>query len=220
MMETRTLDLQEEIIEELAYDPRITADEIAVNVKEGVVTLRGRVPSLYQKWEVEDAVKRVRGVRGIADELEVSLPTTHFRTDTDLALAIERRFATGTTIPRGIQFVVKEGHVTLSGEVSWYFQAQEAASEVRRVAGVRGVANLIGVKTAPALGADEIKRRIRSALHRTAEMDAASIDVSASNGLVTLSGSVRTLLEREKASQAAWSLPGVTHVANYIAVQP
>src|SRR5579872_815219 len=108
-MTTKSLDLKEEVIEELAFDPRITADDIAVTVQDGIVTMRGTVPSFNQKWEAEDAVKRVRGVRGIADELVVDLPATHARTDTDIALAIEHRLASNTIVPRGVKFVVKDG---------------------------------------------------------------------------------------------------------------
>ena len=98
-MTTKSLDLQEEVIEELAFDPRVNSDDIAVTVKEGIITLRGTVPSFHQKWEAEDAVKRIRGVRGIANELAVDLPSGHVRTDTDIALAIEHRFSSMRSSP-------------------------------------------------------------------------------------------------------------------------
>lgn len=219
-MTTKTLDLQEEVIEELAYDPRITAEDIAVTVKDGVVTLRGTVPTFNQKWEAEDAIKRIRGVRGIADELVVDLPATHMRNDTDIALAIERRFASNTVIPSNVQFLVKDGHVTLTGEVPWYYQSQEAAYEARRVIGVKGVDNRITVKSATSFQAEEIKRKIHGELQRMADLDAKGIGVAVSGGTVTLSGSVRTWFEREKAVQAAWSLPGVIYVENFIGINP
>ena len=219
-MSTTSLDLQEEVIEELAYDPRITADDIAVTIKEGVVTLRGSVPSFNQKWEAEDAVKRVRGVRGIADDLVVDLPTMHVRTDSDIALAIDRRFESNSAIPSDVKFIVRDGHVTLSGKVPWYYQCQEAASEARRVVGVRDVANLITVKSAATLTNDEIKRKIHAEFERTADLDAKGVSVAVFDGTVTLSGNARTWLEKEKAGQAAWSLPGVTHVNNSIGINP
>ncbi|HVA26551.1 MAG TPA: BON domain-containing protein [Candidatus Baltobacteraceae bacterium] len=219
-MSTKSLDLQEEVIEELAYDPRIAADDIAVTIKEGIVTLRGTVPTFNQKWEAEDAVKRIRGIRGIADELSVDLPSTHVRTDTDIALAIERRFASNTIVPNNVKFVVKDGRVTLSGEVPWYYQAQEAAYEARRVIGVRDVSNNITVKPVTSLKSDEIKRKIHSELQRMADLDAKSINVAVSDGTVTLSGSVRTWTERDKATQAAWSFPGVLRVENLIGIKP
>jgi len=218
MNTTKSLDLKEEIIEELAYDPRINADDIAITTKEGVVTLRGTVPNFNQKWEAEDAIKRIRGVRGIADELTVDLPSSHVRTDSDIALAIERRFASNIIIPSAVKFVVKDGHVTLSGEVPLYYQSQEAAYEARRVIGVRDVSNLISVMPAPSFKTDEVKRKIHSELQRMADLDAKKIAVSVSEGKVTLSGSARTWFEREKAVQAAWSIPGVTCVDNFIAI--
>lgn len=219
-MNTKTLDLQEEVIEELAYEPRIIADDIAVTVKDGVVTLRGSVPTFNQKWEAEDAVKRVRGVRGIADDLVVDLPTMHVRTDSDIALAIERRFASNSLIPSDVKFIVRDGHVTLSGEVPWYYQGQEAAYEARRVVGVRDVANLVTVRSATTLTNDEIKRKIHAEFERMADLDAKGVSVAVFDGTVTLSGNVRTWLEKEKAGQAAWSLPGVTHVNNFVGINP
>ena len=219
-MTTKSLDLKEEVIEELAFDPRIAADDIAVTVQDGIVTLRGTVPSFNQKWEAEDAVKRVRGVRGIADELTVDLPGTHARTDTDIALAIEHRFASNTIVPHGIKFVVKDGHVTLSGEVTWYYQSQEAAYEARRVVGVRDVTNSIVVKPETFLSVDEVKRKIHGELQRMADFDAKGIGVAIAGGTVTLTGNVRTWVERDKAAQAAWNLPGVTRVDNFIGVTP
>ena len=219
-MTTKSLDLQEEVIEELAYDPRIDADDIAVTTKQGIVTLRGTVPNFNQKWEAEDAVKRVRGVRGIADELVVDLSITHERTDTDIALAIERRLTSNTIVPADVKFVVKDGRVTLTGEVAWYYQSQEAAYEARRVIGVRDVTNLITIQPATSVLSTEVKRKIQSELARMADLDAKCIDVAVSDGTVTLRGSVRSWVERDKATQAAWSLPGVSRVENFIEITP
>jgi osmotically-inducible protein OsmY len=219
-MTTKSLDLQEEVIEELAFDPRVNANDVAVSVNEGIVTLRGTVPSFSQKWEAEDAAKRVRGVCGVADELVVDLPSGHVRSDTDIALAIEHRFASNASVPPSVKFVVKDGSVTLSGEVPWYYQLQEAAFEARRVVGVKSVANVITVKPGTTLTNDEIKRKIQSEYHRLADLDAKAVNVSVFDGTVTLSGNVRSWFEKEKAAQAAWSLPGVTHVNNFIGISP
>jgi osmotically-inducible protein OsmY len=219
-MQTTKVDFQEDIIEALAFDPRITTDDIAVSVKEGVVTLYGTVPSLSEKWEAEEVVKRIRGVRGIADELIVDLPATHARSDTDIALAIARRFESNVIIPSDVRFVVKDGYVTLSGEVTWYYQSQEAAYEARRVVGVRDVANVITVKSSASPSAEEIKQKIHNALARTADAEADRIDVTVFGGVVKLSGTARTWLESDNAAQAAWSILGVTHVDNFIEVNP
>lgn len=219
-MRPGTLDLEERIIEELAFDPRITSDDIAVCVKEGVVTLHGSVPSLNEKWSVEDAIKRVRGVRGIADELVVDVPATHVRNDTDIAVALQRRFESNPMVPADVTFLVEHASVTLSGEVRWHHQAQEALAEARRVGGVRDVANLIVVKPMGSLTAGEIRQKIHAALERTASLAADGVTIAVSDGTVTLGGTVRTWLDRENAAQAAWSLPGVIRVENGIAVHP
>jgi osmotically-inducible protein OsmY len=219
-MNTATLELQERVIEELAFDPRVSSDDIAVSVREGVVTLRGTVSSLNEKWNAEDAVKRVSGVRGIADELIVDLPATHVRSDTDVAVALEHRFKSNPLIPGDVTFLVQDGNVTLSGDVRWQYQAREAVHEARRVSGVRDVANLIAVKPMVSLTAEEIRRKIHEALERSANLEAEKITVSVVNGIVTLDGTVRTWLGRELAADAAWSIPGVTHVENCITIVP
>ena len=217
-MTIKSLDLREEVVEELAFDPQVTSDDVAVTARDGVVTLRGTVPNFFQKWQAVEAVKRVRGVRGVADELTVDLPSMHKRDDTDIALAIEHRMASNSLLPPAIAFVVKDGHVTLSGEVTWQYQAQEAAHETRRVVGVRDVINLITIKARNGPDADEIKRRIHGEFQRMADFDAKGVDVAISGGAVTLSGSVRTWPEWDRASGVAWSLPGVTSVKNLIGV--
>lgn len=219
-MNTTLLDIQEKVIEELAYDPRFDAEDIGVSVKEGVVTLRGTVANLNEKWNVEEAVKRVKGVRGIVDDLVVDLPGTHARTDTDIAIALEHRLASNPMMLSDVTFVVQDACVTLTGQVRWQYQAQEAVAEARRVTGVREVANLISIKPSVFLSANEIRSRIRSALERTANLEADHITVAVSDGTVTLGGSVRTWLDCDNAARAAWSLPGVGHVENRIVVQP
>lgn len=196
-MTTKSLDLQEEVIEELAFDQRVNAEDIGVSVNEGIVTLRGTVSSFIQKWEARDAVMRVRGVRGVADELAVDLPSTHLRSDTDIALAIEHRFSSNASVPAAVKFVVKDGNVMLRGEVPWYYQLQEAAYEARRVVGVRDVVNLILVKPKVSLTSEQVKQQIYKEFQRLADLDANGVSVSVSDGTVTLSGHVRSWLERE-----------------------
>ena len=219
-MQTPTLGLQEDVIEQLAFDPRVDSDDIAVSLKEGIVTLHGRVADLNQKWLVEDIVKRVKGVHGVVDELVVDLPAAHVRNDTDIAISIEHRFRTSSIVPRDVTFVVRGGNVTLQGEATWHYQAQEAACEARRVTGVKGVTNLIAIKGVAAPDAAEIKRKIHGALQRLADVDAKNIYVTVSGGSVKLTGTARTWAEYDNATQAAWSVSGVTHVDNFIGVTP
>jgi osmotically-inducible protein OsmY len=217
-MTTDQLNLQEDIIEELAFDPRIAADDIAVATRAGVVTLRGTVPSLSQKRAVEKAVKGIRGVRGIVDELLVDLPASHVRNDTDIGLDIKHRLVSNGVVPADIQFVVQNGHVTVSGVAQWYYQAHEVAHEAGSVTGVLGVTNDITVKSPDTVNVAEVRRRIHSALQRSADLDANCISVVVDGATVTLSGTVRTWLEHDKAAQAAWSIPGVSHVENLISI--
>ncbi len=186
------LDIQEQVLEELAFDPTVT--------------------------ENDSAVKRVRGVRGIADELTVELPFDHRRDDGDIALSIERRFSSSTVIPKSVTFVVQAGYVTLNGEVPWNYQREAAASEARAVLGVRAVTNDITVKPGTPLDPDEIKRKIRSEFARQADMDANHVTVDAATDEVILTGTVRTWFEHDKATQVAWSMPGVKQVKNRIVV--
>jgi osmotically-inducible protein OsmY len=213
-----TLDLKEDVIERLAFDPKIVSDAIAVTAKNGVVTLTGMVPSLYQKWEVEKVVKATRGVQGIADELRVDLPMYHLRSDTDIALAIGHRFASNVDIPSDVQFVVKNGHVTLSGEVAWFFQSQEAVREAGSVVGVQDVTNEITLRPIAVPSASEVLRKIKAEFQRTADLDAKNVEVEVQGGTITLSGTVRSWFEHDKAAQAAWSVPGITRISNLIAV--
>lgn len=212
------LDIQEQVIEELAFDPTVTSNDIAVTASNGVITLRGTVPNLTEKWNAVSAVKRVRGVRGIADELDVELPFEHRRDDSDIAFSIERRFTSSTVIPSTVTFVVKDGFVTLGGDVPWNYQREAAASEAGAVLGVRSVANEITVKPGTQLDPDQIKRKIRSEFARQADLDANHVTVDAATDEVILTGTVRTWFEHDKATQVAWSMPGVKQVKNRIVV--
>ena len=219
-MHTDALDLQEEVAEALAYDPRITSGDVAVTVRDGIVTLHGTVPNLNQKWEAEEIVKRVHGVRGVADELVVDLPAMHVRDDADIALAIERRFESSPIVPPGITFVVHDGRVTLAGSARWYYQSREAEYEVRRVAGVKDVANDVVVEPAAAPSTEEILERIHSSLERTGLRDGMGVHATVAGSLVNLSGSVSSCIARDAIVAAVWSIPGVTRVDNFLSVAP
>jgi osmotically-inducible protein OsmY len=220
-MTATNIDLQEEIIEALAFNPRVDERNLGVIVDEGIITLTGTVPSLLAKWNAQDTVKNVRGVRGIVDDMVVELASDHVRTDRDIALSIEQRFASNAFVPASIQFMVKDGHVTLTGQVEWYFQLEEALAEARRVTGVTSVVNQLIVVSAEPPATGEVKRKIHSYFARTADIDANGVGVDvADDGSVTLFGLVPTYLERQKAEEAAWSLHGVRSVHNLLSVHP
>jgi len=218
VVETRTDEqIQREVLAELKWEPRVVPNEIGVVVKDGVVTLTGWVDSYVKKWGAEEAAHRVRGVKAVANDIEVRLPGSAERTDADIAAAATRALEWDAMIPlEKLDVTVSKGWVTLSGEVEWYYQKQDAERVVRRLTGVRGVSNLITVK--PRMTALELKQKIEDALVRSAETDAERITVEVQGSKVILNGKVRAWAERDEAERVAWSAPGVTSVQNRITI--
>jgi osmotically-inducible protein OsmY len=181
------------------------------------VTLTGYVDSYAKKLAAERAAKRVRGVRAVAEEIEVRIPSSYLRTDADIARAALNALEWDVQVPHEkIKVKVEDGWVTLEGEVSWEFQKRSATEAVRHLTGVRGVSNMIDVK--PRVKTQEIKNKIGEAFKRSAELDANQIRVDATDGRVTLSGKVRSWLEHDEAIRVAWAAPGVSKVEDRIAV--
>jgi osmotically-inducible protein OsmY len=212
-------DIRRDVEDELRSDPDIDATDMAVAVKNGVVTLAGFVRSFRQKQKVEKDVKRVAGVIGVANDIEVRLPIIHRRPDPEIARdvveAIKRDLPLSWEV---IKLIVDDGWVTLEGEVEWQYQREWAEKAVWNVRGVKGITN--DIKVRPQVPAVDIKRKIEEALRRSAEIDASRISVETNGGEVILRGTVRSWAEREEAEQAAWRAPGVSHVDNRIRVEP
>jgi osmotically-inducible protein OsmY len=214
-------EIQREVLAELRWDARVQPNEVGVAVKDGVVILTGWVDSYIKKWAAEQAAHRVRGVTAVANDIEVHLPSSAERTDADIAAAATRALEWDALVPiEKIDVTVSKGWVTLSGEVEWQYQKHDAERAVRRLAGVRGVSNLIRVAPRVKPLPDELKRRIEDALIRSAETDANRITVDVHGSRITLRGVVRSWAEREEAEGVAWSAPGVTSVDNQITVRP
>ena len=212
-------EIERDVKEELQWDPDLDATDIAVSVKDGVVTLTGFVRSYTDKYEAEAAVKRVAGVVGVANDIEVRMPSVDERPDPEIArdavAAIKSQLPISS---ERIKVVVKNGWVTLEGQVEWQYQKNTAENAVRRIKGVKGVSNLISLK--PRAEPYEIKKKIMDAFRRNAELDANRVVVEANGSEVVLKGTVRSWVEREEAERVAWSAPGVTRVEDRIVVAP
>jgi osmotically-inducible protein OsmY len=209
--------IREDVIYELKYDPKITSPDIAVAVKDGVVTLSGFVNSYWEKDAAEKAAKRVYGVRGVANDLQVKLGIT--RTDPEIARDAVQELQSHVSIPADqIKVTVSNGWVTLEGTVDWQYKKVLAESAVKRLRGVLGVTNNIEVK--PRVTPVDVRSKIEEALKRNAELDARRITVEVDGTTVKLYGSVRSWAERQEAENAACSAPGITKVENHITITP
>jgi osmotically-inducible protein OsmY len=211
--------LRQDVLDELDFEPSVNANNIGVGVHDGIVTLTGFVSSYVEKVAAEHAARRVKGVKAIAEEIEVRLPSDKKTADDEIAKravdVLNWRFG----LPANhIDVKIEKGIVTLTGDVEWHFQRRDAEAAVRHLTGVAGVLNGICVHS-PGQVAD-IKDKIQNALRRSAELDASHITVRAEGSKVILGGKVHAWFERDLAEQAAWSAPGVTEVQDRIQVEP
>ena len=206
------MNLRQDIIDELDFEPRVNSAQIGVAVKDGVVTLSGHVGSFAEKLAAEKAVKRVKGVKAIAEEIHVRFVEDKKTADDEIASRAVSLLRWSAVVPTdSVMVKVQDGWVSLSGQVNWQFQRFAAEAEIRRLSGVVGVVNSITIK--PRVQPIDVKHKIEAALKRNAEIDAQGIQVSVEDGgRVCLDGYVHDWREREAAEHAAWMAPGVVRV--------
>ena len=212
-------EIERDVKAELGWNPDLKSTDIAISVKDGVVTLAGFVPRYIDKYEAEKAAKRVAGVLAVANDIEIRLPAVDERPDPEIAREVVT--ALKNQLPfshERIKAVVRNGWVTLEGDVEWQYQRLTAERAVRPLKGAKGIIN--DIKTKPRVEPSDIKQKIQEAFRRSAEVDANQITVETSGGEVILKGKVRSWLERDEAERVAWRAPGVTKVDDRIVVSP
>jgi osmotically-inducible protein OsmY len=212
------VDIQQDVLDEFAWDPEVEPTEVGVQIDDGIVTLTGTVDTYMTKLAAERAAQRIDGVRAVANDLVVKW--SGVRTDTDIARAVADAIEANISVPREhVDITVKDGKVTLTGQVDWEFQRMAAGDTIRHLAGVREVINLITIRQ-PRVSPKEVKTGIEEALVRSAEVDAGRIQVNIEDGRVRLTGMVRSWPEKHEAGLATWRAKGVTQVTNDIVVRP
>ena len=210
--------LKQDIEQELSWDPKVNAAQIGVSVDHGAVSLLGTVDTYAQKWAAEDATKRVSGVRTVAHDLTVKVLSEHVRSDSDIASAVQSTLKWDVLVPKAVTAVVRDGWVTLAGQVDWNFEREAAERAVRYLTGVVSVSNSITLKKTEASAA-QVKEKVEAALQRQATTDANSIHVDTNGSLVTLTGHASSWQSVVDASNAAWAARGVSQVIDKLKVQ-
>lgn len=212
--------LKQRVVDELEFEPAVDAVHIGVSVHDGVVTLTGEVEHFSQKKHAIEAARRVKGVKGLAPDIRVNIPSHKKTADDEIAArAVTILEWALDPVEPSLQVEVENGHVTLSGEAGWDYQRRHAEECINRLGGVTGITNLINIR--PRVATDEVRVRIIAALERSADIDANAISISVvPGGKVVLTGHVRTLHEQIAVENAALSAPGVVDVENHLSVAP
>lgn len=211
------LEIQQDVIDELQWEPILDAAEIGVTVRNGVVTLSGYVSNYGKKFAAEKATWRVKGVKAVAEELEVRLAKNDKLTDSEIAESVVRTLKSHTSIPdERIKVKVTDGSVNLEGEVNWNYQKESAVNSIRHLKGVKWINDFLTVK--PQINTTIVKNNIRKALERRADFEAANVKVETIGNKVILNGIARSWVERRAIENAVWGSPGVTAVDDQLVI--
>ena len=210
--------IQKDVMDELKWQPELNSSEIGVAVKNGVVTLSGEVDTYLKKLAAEKAVKKISGVKAIAEDIQIGVSPAYNKTDAEIAAAVVNALKWHTGVQdEKIKIKVENGYVTLDGEAEWEYQRNNAKAAIQNLTGVRGVYNLISLK--PRISAADIENKIMSAFKRNAATDAEKITAEVIGNKVILHGTVRSLVEKDDAINAAWYGPGVTSVESRLEIE-
>jgi osmotically-inducible protein OsmY len=210
-------ELERQVSDELLWDPKIDNSAIAVSANDGAVSLRGTVGSFRQKREAQKDAKRVTGVKGVTNELEVRILTNDRRADADLRGDVLQALVLNSVVPPTIDANADDGKVTLTGTANWMFQRDEAEAVASSVRGVISVDNEVDL-VPPGPSAHDVQHSIKKAMERNAKLDADNVTVESENGTVTLHGTVNSWADHDAALDAAWAAPGVTRVKDHVEV--
>jgi len=212
------IEIQKDVVEQLKWEPFLNAAQIGVAVKDGIVTLSGQVDAYSKKVLAEKTVKKVAGVKAIAEDIQVGISPAYKKTDTEIAAAVVNAIKWHTMIPdEKIKVSVEDGNVKLEGDVEWEYQRNQAKTAVENLIGVRFVTNLVAVK--PKITPYELQLKINASFQRSANIDASKITAEVIGSRVILRGKVRSFAEREDAENAVWSAPGVITVENKLVIE-
>ncbi|MDB6096528.1 MAG: Osmotically-inducible protein precursor [Francisellaceae bacterium] len=213
------IDIYNEVIERLAFEPEVNSADIVVSVHLGIVSLGGEVTTYSEKVAAEHAVKNIDGVKGIANEIKVVPTTLQQRTDREIAEAAVKILSSNVNVPfENIKVIVEDSWVFLNGEVQWYFQKKEAELAVRSIFGVRGLTNEIVIKPSMVIKGEEVKEKIMEQFGKQASFEAQSIQVEVKGNKVILRGKVSSYREMVMAVETAWLIPGVGEVDNHLVI--
>ena len=211
------IEIQKDVLDELKWEPYLSATEIGVAVKNGIVTLSGTVNSYLKKTRAEKAAKRVSGVKAVAEDIEVKYADSLLKNDTEIAETILNALKWHSAInEEKIKVKVEDGIVTLDGEVDWDFQRNSAVMQIENLIGVKRIVNNITIKSG--IVPKELKQKVNSAFHRSATIDSEKINIEVAGSKVTLTGKVRSWAEKNDAENAVWAAQGVNKVENNLEI--